>query len=118
MFAKQIEAPDAPNETLFIDIKFEERFAQDDYNTSQMAILINLDEPAAIRQGDVHMSFDASSKSNLLAVGFFTVLPDSTLSEVGRAIMSIDADVIEQFTWPEVSNVDYKLWLTLKKQRN
>ncbi len=117
IFAEQIKTPDAEAETLFIDIKFEERFAQDDYNTSEMAVLISLDQAAAIRQGDVHMTFDASGDANLLDVGFFRVLPDSTLSEVGRGSMGIEDGVTQHFTWPRVDDIGYQLWLTVEKRQ-
>lgn len=115
VFERQIEAPDKNSKTLYIDVKFEERFAQGNHGTSQMAILINVDKPASIRQNDIHITFDASSDTNQLSVGFFRILPDSRLSEVGRAIMSIENHETELFDWPDVNDVDYKLWLTLKE---
>lgn len=117
VFAKQIAKPDEERDALFVDIKFEERFAQEDFNTSQMAILIGLDNPATVRQGDVHITFVASSTSNQLVVGFFKVLPDSKLSEVGRAAMDIEDGATQHFVWPDVGEVDYTLWLTLKKKQ-
>ena len=116
VFARQNAGELDKSNALYMNIKIGEYRSEQDFGTSEMAVLINQDKPIGLRQGGLYLHFKAQSDDQLI-ISLFEVNLEGKMEIVGADNLKLSYEAPMNLRW-QTDSTRYELTLDVKPHKD